>query len=105
MNSARKNHSLTCTLVAIVFFYTFVSLLSSFFHHAHEDPTCFHDDCPACRWEQQSQENPFGSFAIVQSIVEPGDYIAGLVIYEPPYIDSQGLFDRYPSRSPPALLS
>lgn len=96
-----KRQLLTVTLVGSVVFYAIISLFISFLHNPHEDPTCFHDDCPACRWEKQSQEKPVDYYALLCSISIPGDCFAGLIDIENSYLPFQELFISYPSRSPP----
>ncbi|KPJ48890.1 hypothetical protein AMJ40_06675 [candidate division TA06 bacterium DG_26] len=102
MRSVRKEELVTVCLAGGILLYAIVSLFSSFFHNPHEDPTVFHDDCPACRWEQQSQENPFDSTMSVHSLAAPGDSFAGLAVIEIRHIRSQGLFNTFAARSPPS---
>ena len=91
------------TLVGSVLFYATISIFISFLHNAHEDPTCLHDDCPACRWEKQSQENPVDYYGLLCALMNPGDYFAGLIDIENSFLHFQELFIKYPSRSPPFL--
>ena len=101
MRDVKRKQGLMLTLIGSVLFYTIISLFVSFLHNRHEDPTYFHDDCPACRWEQQSQENPPDYYAISHFITAPGDSFAGFIIPDTPHICSQELFKKYPTRSPP----
>jgi hypothetical protein len=94
---------LIATLMGSVLFYAIISLLISFLHTPGEDPTCFHDNCPACRWEKQSQESPIDYNAQFSSHTVHEDSFAGLIRLENSFLHSQELFISYPTRSPPFI--
>jgi len=52
---ARKKISNISFLIVLVYFSS-ISILVDFLHKPNEDPTKYHEDCPACIWARQLQD-------------------------------------------------
>lgn len=51
----KKNITYISFLIILVY-YAGISFSIEFLHNSHEDPTKYHDNCPACNWERQLQD-------------------------------------------------
>lgn len=80
--------------------YLFIGLSCSLFHN-HEEDFKFHDTCPACQWEVQSQ-NPDTALTDINNLLEI--QIAGYTHLIPSFdttIHSQTPIKDHLSRAPP----
>jgi hypothetical protein len=70
--------------------------------HNHEDDFNFHDNCPACQWHVQSQDDFSESKAILDALDNPLNFIG----YRPSnsifLFNEQDPFFSYLSRAPPS---
>ena len=87
-------------LYPLLIIYFFISSLSSVFHN-HEEDFSFHDDCPACIWELQSQSDFSEVLSFINSLLNPVEQIRFYVDFEETYRIQYTIHDSRLSRAPP----
>jgi len=78
-------------------------LVSSLFGllHNHEEDLTFHDDCPACIWESQSQSDFSEVISYINSILNPVEQIAVFTDCEETHTIQLHTQESQLSRAPP----
>lgn len=80
--------------------YIFVGLFCSLFHN-HEADLKFHDNCPACQWEVQSQNADTSLYEVGQIIQLQSTVCEKNILISIHLLQSQTLVENHASRAPP----
>ena len=91
----------TFLLTLIIFNYMGVCIGSSLSHN-HKPSTTFHDDCPACQWEIQSQEDFFEVTDILDKLANPLNMIGYGPAISIHFVSPQEFVCDHFSRAPPS---
>lgn len=97
MRCLRQNKAV---ILSVLMHYLVVGLIVGLFHN-HEEDLRFHDNCPACQWEVQSQ-NPDTALWDVNHLLEMQTAVYTQLISScNTRIQSQTLSKDHASRAPP----
>ena len=72
--------------------------------HNHEEDFEFHDDCPACIWESQSQSDFSEVLSFINSILNPIEQIIFYTDLEETLQIQFNIHESQPSRAPPIAV-
>jgi len=87
-------------LILLLLHYVFVGMVCGLFHN-HEEDLVFHDNCPACQWEVQSQ-NADTALSDINDLLKI--QIAAYAMFDTSFdtiLQSQIHIEDHPSRAPP----
>jgi len=87
-------------IVGLLLHYVLIGLVVGLLHN-HEEDLKFHDNCPACQWEIQSQSRDTALLDVVHLLQLHQDVSTHLTLSHDSIIQSQTYFDNDPSRAPP----
>ena len=90
----------TFMFLSFLVLYASLSMFVEFFHD-HDPDFQFHDNCPACQWEQQIQENHSEFETILERFLDVFAYPSYFVIFEDTPFYKQTDHTFYFSRAPP----
>jgi len=83
--------------------YLIVSL-GAFFFHNHKPDFSFHDNCPACQWQVQSQEDFSQASAILDALDSPLYFIEYCFLSQSVNLPWKQVSFPHFSRAPPFLV-
>ncbi len=87
-------------LFPFLLLYFVISSFSSAFHN-HEEDFSFHDDCPACIWESQSQSDFSEVLSFINNILNPVEQIAIFIDFTEIHRIHDTVQESHFSRAPP----
>ena len=82
--------------------YLFIGLFCELFHN-HEADLKFHDNCPACQWEAQSQNADTSLSDVGQIIQLQSIFCENNILISIYFLQSQTLVENHASRAPPSV--
>jgi len=99
-NEKKSNRQITL-LISFLTCYLFLSLFVEFFHD-HEADLRFHDNCPACQWENQHQDNHSEFQTVLECFINIFNYPIQNTLQENSSFYNQTEIIYYLSRAPPS---
>lgn len=90
-------------LLPFLFLYFIISSFSSIFHN-HDENFEFHDDCPACIWESQSQSDFSEVLSFINNLLNPVEQITFFTEFEETLRVQNAIQDSHFSRAPPIAV-
>ena len=103
MYRKKKSHRQITLLISFLVCYIFLSLFIDFFHD-HEADWSFHDNCPACQWEKQHQDDHSEFQTVLEYFTDVLNRPVQNTIQETSSFQNQTETIYYLSRAPPSFI-
>ena len=102
MKTAFKLSLRTLLLVLLLSNYATICSISCLSHN-HEFDGSFHDNCPACQWDTQSQAENTSVNAVLEGYHDPLVYLGQVPLIQSHLFIKQTFLSSNFSRAPPAI--
>ena len=103
LRTKKSNHQITFLLISFLSCYVFISLFVDFLHN-HEEDYCFHDNCPACQWQKQHQDDHSEFKTILEYFTDVLNTPIQNILQENSYSQNRVEITFYFSRAPPTFI-
>jgi len=102
MKTAFKISWRALLLILLLVNYISVGILT-FISHNHEPDFDFHENCPACKWQVQSQQNDTSTSTVLDALIDPLVFIDHTPTIQSIVLTKQNFQTTNLSRAPPQI--